>query len=120
MIGPVLRDDNTAGVDGAVQILTSVLTWFFGVGAPSSGLSRVGLFGHVSLLRLIEFVGLGRTLFDDAYEGERLRQTQETKSKAGPKNPTLPIGQNREGWGTHFKSFGKSWATRLLISLKSP
>jgi hypothetical protein len=66
-----LRDDNTVGVDGAVQILTWFLTLGFGVGAPSSGLSRVGLYGHVSLLRLIEFVGSGRTLFDDADEDLR-------------------------------------------------
>jgi hypothetical protein len=65
-----------------------------------------------SLLRLIGFVGLGRTLFDDADERERLRKIQQTKSKAGPKNPTLPLHQKRGGWDTHFKTFGKGWATR--------
>ena len=38
---------------------------------------------------------------------------QETKSKAGPKNPTLPLHQTREGWGTQFRTFGTGWATRL-------
>ena len=53
-----------------------------------------------SLLRLIGFVGLGRTLFDDADERERLRKIQQAKLKAGPKNPTLPLHQKRGGWGT--------------------
>src|SRR5580704_7330160 len=36
----------------------------------------------------------------------------EKRVNYGPKNPTLPIHQNREGWGTHFKTFGEGWATR--------
>src|ERR1700684_135821 len=66
----------------------------------------------LSLSRLIWFVGLDRLLFDDADDRERLRKIQQTKSKARPKNPTLPIRQKREGWDTHFKTFGKGWATR--------
>src|SRR5580704_13822705 len=42
---------------------------------------------------------------------------QETKSKAGPKNPTLPLHQNREGWGTHFKTFGEK---RVNYGPKNP
>jgi hypothetical protein len=50
---------------------------------------------------------LCRTLFDDVDEGERLRQIKETKSKGRPTSPTLPIHQNREGWGTCCDTFGE-------------
>jgi hypothetical protein len=74
-MGPVLRDDNTVGVDGAVQILNWFLTLGFGVGwVPHPQVYRGwGFSAMYSLLRLIGFVDLGRTLFDDADEGERRR-----------------------------------------------
>jgi len=34
-IGSVMRDDNTTGVNGAVQTLSWFLKWVFGVGARS-------------------------------------------------------------------------------------
>jgi len=72
-----------------------------------------GFSAMFSLLRSIGFVGLGRTLFADTDEGERPRQIQETKSKAGPANPTLPVRQNREGIGTHGKTSEKERRTAL-------
>jgi hypothetical protein len=99
-IGSVSRDDNTAGVDGAVQILTLVLKWILGWVPHPRVYRGWGFSAMFSLLRLIGFVDFGWMLFDDADEGGRLRYIQETKSEAGPKNPTLPLHQNREGWGT--------------------
>lgn len=40
-------------------------------------------------------------------------------AKPGPKNPTLPVNQNREGRGTHFETFGKK-LERLRDQRQSP
>jgi hypothetical protein len=68
-----------------------------GVGAPSTGLSRVGLFGHVFAFAFGLWIWVVRYLM--------------MRTKVGPTNPTLPVHQNREGWGTHFRTFGRGWAT---------
>jgi hypothetical protein len=39
---------------------------------------------------------------------------RKARSKAGPKTPTLPSHQNREGWGTQFQTIGEGRATRHL------
>jgi hypothetical protein len=82
------------------------------VGAPSSVYRGWGF----SAL----FMVLGGVLFSDVDDRKLKARNRKTESKTGPKNRTLPIHQNREGWGTHFKTFGKGWATRRLGHAKPP
>ena len=58
------------------------------------------------------FMVLGWVLFSNMDDPKLKTRNRKPESKTGPKDPTLPIHQTREGWGTQFRSFGQGWATR--------
>ena len=54
---------------------------------------------------------LGWVLFRHVDDRKLKAGSLKTESRTGPQNPTHPVKQHREGWGTQFKSFGKGCAT---------